>query len=80
MEKIRKSGYTLTLKTEANGKHQGGGEPLYQSASVTEGNLEIKSVPIKKYSPYYSERVLFDIEDGTPQSFQPAYRFVPRRE
>ncbi len=29
-----------------------------------EGTLEIKSVPLKKYSPYYQDKILFDIEEG----------------
>ena len=29
-----------------------------------EGTLEMKSVPLKKYSPYYRDKILFDIEDG----------------
>ena len=30
----------------------------------SEGKVEIKSIPFKKYSPYYKENILFDIEDG----------------
>ena len=30
----------------------------------SEGTCEIASVPLKKYSPFYKDSVLFDIEDG----------------
>ena len=73
-EKDKKSGYTLTLKTEANENIKMEGE-LCINPLLTEGNLEIKSVPIKKYSPYYSERVVFDIEDGR-LNLSTRYRFA----
>ncbi len=31
---------------------------------VAEGAVAITSVPLKKYAPYYSSRVFFDVEDG----------------
>ena len=72
--KDKKSGYTLTLKTEANENTKVEGE-VCVNPLLTEGNLEVKSVPIKKYSPYYSERVLFDIEDGR-LNLSTRYRFA----
>ncbi len=61
--KDKKSAYALSLKTEAKETIQLGGEfsmePLWG-----EGALELKSVPLKKYAPYYRDNVLFDIEDG----------------
>ena len=29
-----------------------------------EGGIEISSVPLKKYAPYYRDSILFDLEDG----------------
>lgn len=61
--KDKKSAYTLSLKTEAKETIKVEGEfsmePLW-----AEGALELKSVPLKKYAPYYRDNVLFDIEDG----------------
>ncbi len=34
------------------------------SPSGLKAALEVASVPLKKYSPYYRDTVLFDIEDG----------------
>jgi uncharacterized protein involved in outer membrane biogenesis len=61
--KDKKSAYTLSLKTEAKETIKVEGEfsmePLW-----AEGALELKSVPLKKYAPYYRDNILFDIEDG----------------
>ena len=61
--KGRKSAYALSIKTEAKEAVKVEGEfsvaPLW-----SEGRLEVSSVPLKKYSPYYKDAVLFDIEDG----------------
>jgi uncharacterized protein involved in outer membrane biogenesis len=61
--KDKKSAYALSIKTEANETIKDEGEfsvePLW-----SEGTLEVTSVPLKKYSPFYGDSVLFDIEDG----------------
>jgi uncharacterized protein involved in outer membrane biogenesis len=61
--KDKKTGYALTLKTEANEGIKNEGEfsvePLW-----SEGTLEVSSVPLKKYSPYYKDSVLLDVVDG----------------
>lgn len=61
--KDKKSAYALSIKTEAKESVKVEGEfsvePLW-----SEGRLEVASVPLKKYSPYYGDAVLFDIEDG----------------
>lgn len=61
--KDKKSTYALSLKTESKETIKLEGEfsmePLW-----AEGTLEIKTVPLKKYSPYYRDNILFDIEDG----------------
>jgi uncharacterized protein involved in outer membrane biogenesis len=61
--KDKKATYSLALRTEAKESIKLDGnfsvEPLQ-----SEGKVEIKSIPFKKYSPYYKENILFDIEDG----------------
>ena len=45
-------------------------EPLW-----AEGGLEIKSVPLKKYSPYYQDQVLFNLEEGR-LDFSTRYKYA----
>ena len=40
-----------------------------------EGALEIKSVLLKKYAPYYRDNILFDIEDGR-LDFSTRYKYA----
>jgi uncharacterized protein involved in outer membrane biogenesis len=61
--KDKKSAYTLSLKTEAKETIKVEGE-FSMEPFWAEGALELKSVPLKKYAPYYRDNVLFDIEDG----------------
>ena len=44
-------------------------EPLW-----SEGALDVSSVSLKKYRPYYNENSLFDIEDGR-LGFATRYRY-----
>jgi uncharacterized protein involved in outer membrane biogenesis len=61
--KEKKTAYTLSVISEAkeniNLKGELSVEPLW-----AEGGLEIKSVPLKKYSPYYQDRILCNLEEG----------------
>jgi len=61
--KDKKATYSFALRTEAKESIKLDGdfsvEPLQ-----SEGKVEIKSIPFKRYSPYYKESILFDIEDG----------------
>ena len=61
--KEKKTAYSLLMKTEAKEDIKVEGEfsmePLW-----SEGALELKSVRLKKYAPYYRDNILFDIEDG----------------
>jgi uncharacterized protein involved in outer membrane biogenesis len=61
--KEKKATYSFLLRTEAKESIKLDGnfslDPLQ-----SEGTIEIKSIPFKKYSPYYRENILFDIEDG----------------
>ena len=58
-----KGSYSLTVKTEAK-------EDLALEGNVSltpllvEGQIEAKSIPLKKYAPYYRDNILFDIESG----------------
>ena len=61
--KDKKSAYALSLKTEAKESINLEGE-FSMDPLGAEGALEIKSVPLKKYAPYYRDNILFDIEDG----------------
>ncbi len=70
----KKTDYALTLVSEAketiNLKGQLSVEPLW-----AEGLLEIQSVPLKKYAPYYQDRILFNLEEGQ-LNFSTRYRYV----
>ena len=71
--KDKKTNYLLSLKTEVNETVKLEGE-LTMDPMLVDGGLELKSVPLKKYSPYYVENILFDIEDGR-LDFSTRYRY-----
>ncbi len=62
-ERDKKSSYVISIQTEAKETVKVEGQfsvdPLW-----SEGTIEVASVQLKKYSPYYSDLVLFSIEDG----------------
>jgi len=62
-EREKKTNYILSLKTETNETIKLEGE-LSVEPILTKGVLDVDSLSIKKYSPYYMDRILFDIEDG----------------
>ena len=72
--KEKKTAYALSIASEAkeNIKLEGelSVEPLW-----AEGGLEIKSVPLKKYSPYYQDQILFNLEEGR-LDFSTRYKYV----
>jgi flagellar motor protein MotB len=76
--KDKKSAYVLSTQTEAKEtvKVQGqvSMDPLW-----TEGTVEVASVTLKKYSPYYSDEVLFSIEDGR-LDLSSRYRYAAREK
>jgi uncharacterized protein involved in outer membrane biogenesis len=72
--KDKKSAYALSIKTEAKENISLEGE-FSMDPLGAEGALEIKSVPLKKYAPYYRDNVLFDIEDGR-LDFSTRYRYA----
>ena len=61
--KEKKATYTLALKTEAKEKIDIAGQVSINPLLV-EGTVKIDGIPLKKYSPYYQDRLLFGIEDG----------------
>jgi uncharacterized protein involved in outer membrane biogenesis len=61
--KDKKSAYALSLKSEAKETIKIEGE-FSMDPLGSEGMVEVKSVPLKKYAPYYRDNILFDIEDG----------------
>jgi len=72
--KDKKSAYALSIKTEAKETVSLAGE-FSMDPLGSEGALEIKSVPLKKYAPYYRDNILFDIEDGR-LDFSTRYKYA----
>jgi uncharacterized protein involved in outer membrane biogenesis len=61
--KDKKSAYALSLQTEAKETIKVQGE-FCMDPLGSEGALEVTSLLLKKYSPFYRDSLLFDIEDG----------------
>ena len=61
--KDKKSAYALSLQTEAKETIKVHGE-FCMDPLGSEGAMEVTSLLLKKYSPFYRDSVLFDIEDG----------------
>jgi uncharacterized protein involved in outer membrane biogenesis len=72
--KEKRSAYALSLKTEAKEAVKIEGE-FSMDPLGSEGMLEVKSVPLKKYAPYYRDKVQFDIEDGRLE-FSTHYKYA----
>ena len=76
--KDKKTAYSLTIASDAkeNIKLEGelSVEPLW-----AEGGLEIKSVPLKRYSSYYQDQILFNLEEGR-LDFSTRYKYVKREK
>jgi len=72
--KDKKSAYALSLQTEAKENIKLEGE-FSMDPLEAGGALEIKSIPLKKYSPYYRDNILFDIEEGR-LDFSTRYKYV----
>jgi len=70
----KKTAYTLSVTSEVkeniNLEGELSVEPLW-----AEGGLGIKSVPIKKYSPYYQDQILFNLEEGR-LDFSTRYKYA----
>ncbi|HWT83446.1 MAG TPA: DUF748 domain-containing protein, partial [Candidatus Methylomirabilis sp.] len=69
-----KGSFTLSVKTEGKEEFAVEGEMSLTPLTV-EGKVEGKSVLLKKYAPYYSDVVRFDIESGA-LDFSSRYKFA----
>jgi hypothetical protein len=69
-----KGSFTLSVNTEAKEEFALEGE-MSLAPLTAEGKVEGKSILLKKYAPYYSDVVRFDIESGT-LDFSSRYKFA----
>ena len=76
--KNKKTNFLVSLKTEAKETVKLQGE-LSMDPMVVDGGMEVKSVPLKKYAPYYMDSVLFDIEEGD-LGIATNYRYLAREK
>jgi hypothetical protein len=51
------------MKTEANERIKLEGD-LSIDPLLVKGRVDLKSLPIRKYAPYYADSLLFDVENG----------------
>jgi len=72
--KDKKTVYALSITSEVKENIKLEGE-LSVDPLVAEGGLEIKSVRLKKYSPYYQDQILFNLEEGR-LDFSTRYRYA----
>lgn len=72
--KEKKSTYSLFMKTEAKEDIKLEGE-FSMDPIRTEGVLDLASVRLNKYAPYYQDKILFTIEDGR-LNFSTRYKYV----
>ena len=63
ISKDKKTAYALSLKTESKENIKIEGE-FSMDPLGAEGTLEVKPIPLKKYAPYYQDKILFNIEEG----------------
>ncbi|MBU1571555.1 MAG: DUF748 domain-containing protein, partial [Proteobacteria bacterium] len=70
----KKSAFALSIKTEAKEDIKLDGE-VSMDPVWAEGALELISVPLKKYAPYYQDNILFTIEDGR-LNFSTRYKYA----
>ena len=73
-QKEKKTAYTLSITSEARENINLQGELSLEPLSA-EGGLEIKAVPLKKYSPYYQDQILFNLEEGR-LDFSTRYKYA----
>ena len=59
----KKAHATLSFATESKETVKAASD-FSISPFLAEGTATVAAVPLKKYAPYYSSRVLFDVEDG----------------
>jgi uncharacterized protein involved in outer membrane biogenesis len=59
----RKAALELSLETEAKETLKVAGN-FSTNPAASEGTVELRKIPIRKYSPYFRENILFDVESG----------------
>jgi len=64
----KKSSAALSFRTESNETMKLTGDFSLSPLSA-EGTVEVRQIALKKYSPYYSEQILFGIEEGSLDLF-----------
>jgi uncharacterized protein involved in outer membrane biogenesis len=74
----KKTAVQLSLQTEAKESLKASGD-FSVAPMAAEGTVELKGVPVKKYSPYFSENVLFNIEDAQ-LDLQTKYIFLKKQD
>jgi uncharacterized protein involved in outer membrane biogenesis len=74
--KDKKTALALSLKTEAKENIRLEGE-FSMDPLGAEGNLEVRPILLKKYAPYYRDKILFNIEDGRLE-FSTHYKYAKR--
>jgi uncharacterized protein involved in outer membrane biogenesis len=72
--KDKKTAYALSITSEAKENIHLTGE-LSVEPLRAEGGLEITSVPLKNYSPYYQDQILFNLEEGR-LNFSTHYKYA----
>jgi uncharacterized protein involved in outer membrane biogenesis len=61
--KDKNTAYALSMKTESKENIKLEGE-FFMDPQRAEGVIEVKPILLKKYSPYYQDKILFNIEEG----------------
>ena len=61
--KDKQSHFTLLIRSEADETIKLEGDLSVDPLAV-KGRVDVKSVPIRKYAPYYANTILFDVENG----------------
>ena len=74
ISKDKKTAYALSLKTESKENIKIEGE-FSMDPLEAEGTLEVKPIPLKKYAPYYQDKILFNIEEGRLE-FSTRYKYA----
>ncbi|MCX8117358.1 MAG: DUF748 domain-containing protein [Desulfobacterota bacterium] len=76
--KDKKTAYSLSITSEVKETIKLEGE-LTVEPLWAEGRLEIRSVPLAKYSPYYQDRILFNLEEGH-LDFSTRFKYAQREK
>jgi hypothetical protein len=64
--KDKQAHFSLLIRSEVNENIKLDGN-LSVDPLLVKGRVDLKSIPIRKYSPYYADNLLFDVESGVLQ-------------